>query len=219
MPRTARTLLAVALLGLLAGCSRGPDLPPGAVKNDRFKFAVVPPAGWVAVSPQNANEILPVWGDRLQDTFRARLRQPASGRTRFILAYLKSDAPEELLPQIAVVHNEVGLPQVTDVEKEKARRTLREKFSVWREAKEESADIVEVDGRKAVRVLYSGSVDSRLHTAPATARTYRVKFLELMVPSKDRTHFLSLTAEQERFASYAAAFDAFVRSFRSFGGH
>jgi hypothetical protein len=213
-----RLLLAAVLVVSLAACSRGPDLPPGAYKNDQFKFAVVPPSGWVVATPQNADTILTTWGDRMPDTFRERLMQPVTGRTEFVLAYLKTEGPDAYLPHIGVVHNSVGLPQVTTVELDKSRAMLKSKFtSSWLEALEESADIVEVDGRKAIKVVYSGSVASRLHSDLKTSKTHRIKWVELMVPSKDRTHFLSLAAEQEQFDQHLATFNAVVSSFRSFG--
>ena len=213
-----RLLLAAAFVASVVACSRGPDLPPGAYKSDQFQFALVPPLGWVAVTPQNADTILDTWGDRLDDMFRARLKHPVTGRTEFVLAYIKPDGPEAFLPHIGVVHNSVGLPQVAEVERDKSRAVLKNKFtSSWLEAREESAEIVEVDGRKAVKVVYAGSLASSLHSDPKTSRTHRIRFVELMIPSKDRTHFLSLAAEQEQFDRHAGTFNGAVNSFRSFG--
>jgi len=213
----ASAVLGVIALGLVS-CSRGGDLPPGAVKNEPFHFALVPPAGWTAVGPQDADVILAAYGDRLPQTFRARLKQPVTGRTSFVVGYVKTDAPGDLLPHIAVVFNSVGLPQVTDVEKERSRRTLAGKFrAAWSVATEESADIVEVDRLRAVRVAYSGTIVSSLHSAPRSSKTHRIRFVELMIPSKNMTHFLNLSAEEQQFDGYLATFNGVVSSFRSLG--
>jgi hypothetical protein len=213
-----RALLIAVVVIQLAACSRGPDLPPGAQKNEEFQFAVVAPRGWTLVTPRNADEILEFWGDRLDGFFRARLKHPVTGRTQFVLSYVKTDGPEEFLPHIGVVHNSVGLSRVTDVEKDKSRQALRDKFSAsWLEAREESAAIVEVDRRKAVQVVYTGTIASPLYSDPKTSKTYRIKFMEIMIPSKNRTHFLSLAAEQEQFDQYVSTFNDVATSFRSFG--
>ena len=75
-----------------------------------------------------------------------------------------------------------------------------------------------MDRRKAIRMAYTGRVASPLYSDPKTSRTYPIKYVELMISSKDVTHFLNLMAEPEQFDRHLGTFEDVVRSFRSFGG-
>ncbi len=222
-PRAVRRSVLVTLVAVVlsaTACSpKDAPLPPGATKNEEFKFAIVPPPGWILVTPKTADDHLAVYGDRAQDAFRFRLKHPVTGKTRYVLSYVKTDAPDDFLPHISVVFNSVGLPQVTEVERDKSRQALAAKFVAheWQDAVEESADIIDVDRRKAVRVVYSGVVFSTPAGDRSKRRAFKIRFVEAMIPARNFTHFVSLTAEEAQFDRYLETFNRTLESFRSFG--
>jgi len=202
-------------LFMAAGCSGGSE-PPGAFKDEKFALSLVAPEGWTRVVPGNALGFVSQYEDRLLSATAQGLVNPVQGRTRLVVAFVKTDAPEALLPVIGILHNPVGLPEVGETEKEKSRAMLRNKMAGWEKAEEESADIVEVDARKAVRIRYSGSVVQQISPNKPTQR-FDVRYVDHMIPSKSLTHFVSLTADAQAFEGHAKSLEQLLASFRSSG--
>lgn len=213
--------LSVGLL-ILAACSSGKDLPPGAYKNEPFGVAVVPPAGWTLVTPAKAAEFLAQHGDRLLDSSRKALTSPVTGRTSLVAVFVKTDSADPLFPIIGVVHNSVGLPAGAGVpEKEISERTLKAKLraSGYFKPQMDVSDFIVVDSRNSVRLGYHGEVDSVLHSNPLALQRYPIRFLEIMVPSRNMTHFLSLHTDPKEWDAHEKTFGQFLKSFRSLDPH
>jgi hypothetical protein len=210
---------ALPALVLLAGCSSGKSLPAGAYRNDAFTFALVPPPGWTAVTPAEAGPFLEKHGERMLETARQGLLNPVSGRTTFVVAFVKTSATGPLLPMLGVTHNAEGLPRVGDFEKEKSRAAMKAKVqaSGYVESAEEGAELVTVDGLPSVRLAWRGTVRSKQFRTPSVVQQLKIRFVDTMVACKSATHFLSLTASPEDWAESLAAYDQVLASFRSLG--
>lgn len=211
--------LHAAWLALVAaGCGSGDGLPKNAYRNEAFGFGVVPPPGWERVTPENAAPFIEKHGVRMLDSARAAMSNPVNGKTTFVVAFVKTDSPDPIYPIIGVVHNSVGLPGVGVKEKELSERTLAAKVkqSPYFKAQRESSEIISLDGRGAVRIAYRGEID-QVHPETNILSRHPIRFVEAMVPSLDRTHFLSIHADPQDWKTHVKTFADFEVSFRSFG--
>lgn len=201
---------AMAVVGLLLmGCGSGKSVPPGTVKNDQFAYSLVPPAGWIPVTTENAGEFIARHGSRLMASTKESFLKPTVGKTTFVIAYVKVDTADPMLPVIAVVHNSVGLAQVGANELQKSRMMMKGKMQAAgiSDFNEQSSTTVELDGLRAVEIYYLATVDS-----------FKLHAVELMIASKTLTHFLSLHSDQAGWAANEAVFNQVRASFRSHGG-
>jgi hypothetical protein len=200
---------ATATLLILAGCSSGKDLPPGAYMNSTFAFALVPPPGWTKVTTENAGEFIAANEKRLLTFMKEGMLNPVRGKTTWVVAFAKTDSTDPMIPVISVSHNSVGLPKVDIDVLKKSQATLKGKFvgSNYVNPKEEGAELVKVDGLASVRLTYTGGMEG-----------FQVRCDEIMIASKTLTHFLSLTADQQGWDANLKTFEPVIASFRSFGG-
>jgi hypothetical protein len=215
--RILRGPMAVLLL-IGAGCGSGDGLPKNAYRNEAFGFGVVPPPGWEMVTPENAAPFIQKHGVKMLDSARAAMTSPVNGKTTFVVAFVKTDSADPIYPTIGVVHNSVGLPSVGAREKELSEQTLAAKVkqSPYWKAKRESSEIILLDGRMAVRIAYRGEID-QVHPETNILSRHPIRFVEVMVPSLDRTHFLSIHADPQDWNTLVKTFADFEVSFRSFG--
>ena len=214
-------LTAIAAV-LLAGCGSGRDLPAGAYRNEAFGLAVMPPEGWTTVTPDQSADFIAKHGDRILETPREALKNPVVGKTSLVVAFFKTDSADPIFPMIAVTHNSVGLPQgAGDREKELSAAALaaRMKASKYVKPQKNLSDFVSVDSRNSVRLGYQGEIDSTLHSDPLLFKRYSNRFVEIMVPSRNWTHFVSLNADPRDWAAHSKTFDAFLGNFRSLDPH
>lgn len=214
---SVRRAFAVLLL-VAAGCGAGDGLPKTAYRNETFAFGVVPPAGWETVTPDTATAFIEKHGEKMLDSARAAMSNPVNGKTTFVVAFVKTDSADPIYPVIGVTHNSVGLPGVGDKEKALSERALSAKVkqSPYYKAQMESSDIIVVDGRGAVRIAYRGEID-QVHPTTNILSRHPIRFVEIMVPSADRTHFLSIHANPTDWDDHAKTFQEFQMSFKSFG--
>ncbi len=214
-------LTAIAAL-LLAGCGSGRDLPAGATKIDAFGLAVVPPEGWTMVTPDQSADFIAKHGDRILETPRESLKNPVVGKTSLVVAFFKTDSADPIFPMIAVTHNSVGLPQGAGDEAKaisEAALAARMKASRYVKPQKNLSDFISVDSRNSVRLGYQGEIDSTLHSDPLQFKRHSNRFIEIMVPSRNWTHFLSLNADPKDWAVHSKTFDAFLKNFRSLDPH
>jgi hypothetical protein len=199
------TLLAVLLL---AACSSKKQDAPNTYRNDRYGFSIVPPSGWTMVTADSAADFLRQHEARLLSTTAAAFRSPVSGRNTWVVAWVKTDAQDGKFPVLWVLHSAVGLPQVGPTELGKSRAAIRAKCSQsgWRDYTEEAAKISEVDGLKAVNVDYSGTFENTF-----------IRVAEMMIPSRNMTHFVAISGEIRDWETYRRLFGEAVFSFKSFG--
>jgi hypothetical protein len=215
-----RTLAIAALI--LAGCGSGRDLPAGAYKNEAFGLAVLPPEGWTTVTPDGSADFIARHGDRLLDTTREALTKPVVGKTSFVAAFFKTDSADPIYPIIAVSHNSVGLPQgAGEREKEMSEAALKAKFKASRYVtyQKNLSDFIGVDSRNSIRLGYHGEVDSILHSDSLQFKRHPIRMIEIMVPSRNWTHFVSVHADPKDWAAHSKTFDAFLKNFRSLDPH
>lgn len=202
-----RALGAAAILAL-SGCGSGTELPAGAYRNETFNFGIVPPAGWTQVTAENAREFVDKYRDRLLEATSTGFLNPVQGKTTFVIAWVKTDAPEQLLPVIAVNHNSVGLANIGPTELEKSRMVLKRKMEASRygDIKEESAKLVpfpNFENMKGVSVEYT-----------ARAERFQLRYVDIMMSTHVRTWFVSLTADQQLWDQRLAEFQPVFGSFR-----
>lgn len=209
---------AALALVVLAGCSKAGDAKaPVTFKDEKYAYQADCPAGWTRVLPSQAVEFLSAHGDRVLAATHEAMMTPVRGKTSFAVAYVKTDVPDALIPIIAITHNSVGLPEVGPAELAKSRAMMQGKTRGWENAEEEGADLVEVDGLKAVRIGYRGALRQQLGSDKPTQR-FELRYLDHMVPSRTLTHFVSLTADASTFDEHAKAYAEFLAKFKSFGG-
>jgi hypothetical protein len=215
-----RTLAIAALI--LAGCGSGRDLPAGAYKNEAFGLAVMPPEGWTTVTPDQSADFIAKHGERVLDTVRESLSKPVSGKTSLVVMFFKTDSADPIYPHIAVLHNSVGLPKgAGEAEKAISDEVLKAKLKASRYVKPQKnlSDFIQVDSRNSVRLGYQGEVDSTLYSDSMQFKRYPIRFIEIMAPSRDWTHFVNLYADPKDWAIHSKTFDAFLKTFRSLDPH
>lgn len=198
----------VVSLALLSACSSKTGAPSNAYRNEKFGFSIVPPAGWTMVTADAAPDFLLKHGDRLTRTTQDAMRNPVVGKNTWVVAWVKLDAKDRIAPMLWVTHNAVGLPSVGQPELEKSKAALRGKVAAtgWKDFTQESAQIGEVDGLKDVGLQYAGTLDG----------TY-LRVSETMVPSRNMTHFIAMSAEIPNWAEYSRVYGEIVFGFKSFG--
>jgi hypothetical protein len=202
-------------LVFLLGCGPKDD---GTYRNPQFHFSFSRPQGWQAVVPASdyAKEVVKQYGDRLLDTTRIALLSPASGRTYTAAVFIKLDASERLLPVIGVAHNPVGLPQVGDEELRKSIDMLDRKIAAtpgFSGCQFERRDLVDVDGRKAVRQRYATNYQSRSPNG-ADVTEFQLRSEETMVAAPDQTHFVSLVCDAKGWDAHLPVYAQVIATFR-----
>jgi len=193
---------------LVAGCSSKKEEPVNTYKNEKFGFSIVPPNGWTMVTADGAPDFLRQHGDRLTRTSQDAMLNPVVGRNTWVVAWVKLDAKDKIAPMLWVTHNSVGLPSVGPPELEKSKAALRAKVAAtgWRDFTQESAQLGETDGLKDVWMQYAGTLDGAY-----------LRVSETMVPSRNMTHFVALSAEIPNWEEYSRLYGEVVFRFRSFG--
>ena len=201
-------LVSAVSLGLwLFTPRRGLPIPDEAHKNQAYGFAISPAPGWNHSFPGNKK-------GRFVDAF----------------SMLKS-APEGRMPPVLnVVVTETPVPPMTDRLKDRAAKIVESELKgVFEGYSRQSAQIIEIDRLKALRVTGTGqktvvvipavyktilSGTTKILITPETTKVHDLKVISIIVPGLERGYLITCIADLADFPVLEGDFSYTLASFR-----
>lgn len=220
------TLLAAALWWLWtpAGLAVSED----SYINEKHHFAMAAPAGWVALSPDNYQEMLQQLGHRLPKSL-----QDGLSNRRIEVGFIKLLEEPNFSPNINVVVMQIEVPKLDEKQLEEGAQALSAEFKkILASYKLEKSELITVDeltcaqfssrGTLKIKVEDAkGSVNESLpgwprytEDAPAQWASFDLKMTQTLVPGKKRAYIITCTSDAKQDRDYKRAFDNAVDSFR-----
>jgi hypothetical protein len=221
---------AVALIATLwwLWTPEGLPVPENSYINEKHQFAMTPPAGWVALNPENYKDMLQQLGGRLPKNF-----QDGLANRRIEVGFLKLLEEPNFSPSVNVVVMQAEVPDLDEKQLEEGARVLTSEYEKLLESyKLEKSELVTVDELTSAQFRSRGELKLKVseaqgfveqgsigwptykETVPAQWRSFDLKISQTLVPGKKRAYIITCTSEAKQDREYKRAFENIIDSFR-----
>ena len=219
-------LLAAALWWLWT--PEGLPVPENSYVNEKHHFAIMPPAGWVALSPENYQEMLKQLGSRLPKS----LQDGLSSR-RIEVGFVKLLDEPNFSPSINVVVMQTEIPELDEKQLAEGAEVLTGEFrKVMDSYKLEKSELIIVDELTSAQFSSKGTLKLKVAEArgsikesipgwptyteesPAQWASFDLKISQTLVPGKKRGYIITCTSDTKTNQEYKRSFDDTIDSFR-----
>ncbi|MCX6132942.1 MAG: hypothetical protein NTU47_03920, partial [Ignavibacteriales bacterium] len=220
------TLLAAALWWLWTPA--GLAVSENSYVNAKHQFAMEAPPGWVALSPDNYQEMLQQLGNRLPKSL-----QDGLSNRRIEVGFIKLLEEPNFSPNINVVVMQTEVPELDEKQLEEGARVLSTEFKrLLASYKLEKSELITVDELTCAQFSSSGTLKIKVadakvsvnesipgwprytEDAPAHWASFDLKMTQTLVPGKKRAYIITCTSDAKQDRDYKRAFDQAVDSFR-----
>jgi hypothetical protein len=211
---TAWPVYLALLLPFVAGLwwllfPRGKAVEPGSYRDERNHFAVHAPAEWVALTRENFEAIMRQYGEQLPGNLSRALSGPGMA-----VSFVRLGQPGEFSPSLNVVVVQSAPPPINEKSKQEAARMFAQGYAaMFPDYRQESAEIIKVDGLRSLEIVSTASFPFRFpNEAEATALALRSR--QVVVPGKKRAYILTFTDTEDAGDDSEEAYQDMRESFR-----
>ena len=227
------SLAGMLLCGLALWWVLAPSTNPPAADayvNHQYRFAMSPPPDWIMLTRDNMKQIMDEYGDAFPDAMRSIMHENKNMAAGF---FKLGKSKQDFSPSANVVIIAGNLPPINESAKEEASSELAKQFSsLLEDYRQESVEIVEVDGLDALEIVSVGSIKFKIggpqyedvqdawggtwrqKVSDGEYATRRLKFRQLLVPGRKRAYVVTFTALEKRWDDSATTFQSVLDSFR-----
>lgn len=197
--------LLVAWLGWKAMVpGRGTPVPEGAYRDPGQAFAMVPPAEWITVTPDNIEEI----SRQHAGSIPGGMRQALSGG-KALLFFIKLMPGREGGDNINIVTMKQQMPRLSESDRKAAEteivKSVGSQFSGF---KVNHSELVTLDKLQALRITSEASVFD-----PSIRRKINILLVQAMVPGNGRTYVITCTTDLDQSGGESSCNQS-IESFR-----
>jgi hypothetical protein len=206
----------LVLLALFAGAlwwllsPRGLAVAPGSYRDLQERFALRPPADWVALTRENLAAITSQYAGQLPESIVQGLKGPG-----MVVSFVRLSPLAPFSPSVNVVVAEGTMPALNEKSKQEASRALGEGFrSMFADFRMERLDIVEVDKLRSLEMVSTMTFPLRLPGQREVTR-FRLRMHQLLVPGGKHAYILTYTDLADAGDDSERTYQQVSRSFRA----